>query len=101
MWKGADVILAVPELGNILLATNANVKSRVQQKKYVIKKLRNVFARLMLRVNCVINVNKDILIFSRKTKMVVVNVSVLGKPPYVTVMTDLIGHKLNSWKIGD
>ena len=49
MWKGVDVILAVPELGNTLLVTNVIVKSRVQPKKYVIKKLRNVFANPLLR----------------------------------------------------
>ena len=57
MWKDVDVILAVPELGNTLLVPNVNVKSRVQRKKYVIKKLRNVFANPPLRVTGVIPAN--------------------------------------------
>ena len=57
MWKDVDVILAVPELGNTLLVPNVIVKSRVQRKKYVIKKLRNVFANPPLRVTGVIRAN--------------------------------------------
>ena len=49
-WKVVLVIDVAPEPGTILLVRFVNVKSKEPLKKFVIKKLLNVFANLLLKV---------------------------------------------------